>query len=150
VAAGAVQASPRPQRPSARRACVRANMPAATGAALVPGSVATGAVDGNDDDDDRSPNHWHGVGEDGSAHDPYMEDGSDPNADLLGSLPSSVSFTRVRSASYVSSCVDVANCPPPRHPEFAVIGRSNVGKSSLINCLTNVKGLAHVSKEPGG
>lgn len=57
--------------------------------------------------------------------------------------------TLVKSAEFVKSSVDVAQCPPPRFPEFAVIGRSNVGKSSLINMLTNRKSLAMVSKSPG-
>ena len=46
--------------------------------------------------------------------------------------------------------VQVDQCPPETFPEFAVIGRSNVGKSSLINMLTGQKGLAMVSKTPGG
>lgn len=43
----------------------------------------------------------------------------------------------------------MAKCPEARLPEFAFIGRSNVGKSSLINMLAGKKGLAHVSKKPG-
>ncbi len=81
---------------------------------------------------------------------PFHEDGSDPNAEVAEALPLlHAANTRVRSAEYVSSAVAVAQCPAPQHPEFAVIGRSNVGKSSLINMLTNSKRLAHVSKEPG-
>lgn len=57
--------------------------------------------------------------------------------------------TKVRTSVYLRSTVKHEDCPPPIHPEFAVIGRSNVGKSSLINMLTNSKKLAHVSKEPG-
>lgn len=59
--------------------------------------------------------------------------------------------TKIRTAKYVSSAVDLASCPParPDMPEFAVIGRSNVGKSSLINFLTGVNDLAKVSKTPG-
>lgn len=57
--------------------------------------------------------------------------------------------SRINHAKYVSSCVDLKACPAPQWPEFAVIGRSNVGKSSLINMLTGVHGLAQVSKEPG-
>jgi hypothetical protein len=57
--------------------------------------------------------------------------------------------TKVKNAEYVQSCVTLAACPAAILPEFAVIGRSNVGKSSLINMLTNSKHLAHVSKEPG-
>lgn len=57
--------------------------------------------------------------------------------------------TKVKTAVYLKSAVTHEECPPPRYPEFAVIGRSNVGKSSLINMLTNSKNLARVSKEPG-
>lgn len=57
--------------------------------------------------------------------------------------------SQVKTAEFVKSSVEVAQCPPPKYPEFAVIGRSNVGKSSLINLLTNRKSLAMVSKQPG-
>ncbi|KAK9792467.1 hypothetical protein WJX73_008261 [Symbiochloris irregularis] len=56
---------------------------------------------------------------------------------------------RVKTAEYVSSAVTLAQCPKARWPEFAVIGRSNVGKSSLINMLTGRKALALTSKTPG-
>ncbi|KAL4423508.1 hypothetical protein ABPG77_003641 [Micractinium sp. CCAP 211/92] len=56
---------------------------------------------------------------------------------------------RVKTAEFIKSSVNVAQCPPPRFPEFAVIGRSNVGKSSLINLLTGRSSLAMVSKTPG-
>ena len=56
---------------------------------------------------------------------------------------------RVRKAEYVSSSVKLEQCPAPVMPEIAVIGRSNVGKSSLINMLTGRKDLALVSKTPG-
>lgn len=52
-------------------------------------------------------------------------------------------------AEFVSSHADVKKCPPPDKPEFAFIGRSNVGKSSLINMLTNKKKLAKTSTKPG-
>ena len=52
-------------------------------------------------------------------------------------------------AEFVSSHADVKKSPPPDKPEFAFIGRSNVGKSSLINMLTNKKELAKVSNTPG-
>lgn len=55
----------------------------------------------------------------------------------------------VKAAEFIKSSVTVADCPPPKYPDFAVIGRSNVGKSSLINMLTGRKSLAMVSKEPG-
>ena len=56
---------------------------------------------------------------------------------------------RVKKAAYVKSSVSLSQCPKPKLPEFAVIGRSNVGKSSLINMLTGQGALAKVSKTPG-
>ena len=57
----------------------------------------------------------------------------------------------VKSCKYLQSCVRVKDCPPPLYPEIAVIGRSNVGKSSLINMLTGrtKKEVAKTSKNPG-
>ena len=55
----------------------------------------------------------------------------------------------VGSAVFVSSRTKLADCPLPAYPEYAFIGRSNVGKSSLINALTCQKGLAKVSSTPG-
>jgi GTP-binding protein len=55
----------------------------------------------------------------------------------------------ITQSEFVSSYADVAKCPAPDKPEFAFIGRSNVGKSSLINMLTNRKGLAKFSVKPG-
>lgn len=49
----------------------------------------------------------------------------------------------------MKSSTALEQCPPARLPEFAVIGRSNVGKSSIINLLTGQKALALVSKTPG-
>eukprot|EP00466_Bigelowiella_natans_P017492 jgi/Bigna1/39559/e_gw1.33.58.1 len=56
---------------------------------------------------------------------------------------------RISSSKYVGSSKSIHFCPPPRFIEFAVIGRSNVGKSSLINALTGNLKLASVSKQPG-
>ena len=56
---------------------------------------------------------------------------------------------RVKTAAYVKSSVKLEQCPKLKLPEFAVIGRSNVGKSSLINMLTGQSSLAKVSKTPG-
>lgn len=56
---------------------------------------------------------------------------------------------KIRSATYVTSAPTLDVCPPPSLPEFAMIGRSNVGKSSLINLMTNKPGLAKVSGTPG-
>lgn len=55
----------------------------------------------------------------------------------------------ILSAEYISSCVDVKKCPPADKPEYAFIGRSNVGKSSLINMLTGRRKLAKISGTPG-
>lgn len=56
---------------------------------------------------------------------------------------------KIKSALFVHSAPDFASCPPAGLPEFAFIGRSNVGKSSLINLLTEKKDLARVSDLPG-
>jgi GTP-binding protein len=55
----------------------------------------------------------------------------------------------VLSAEYVISSATYKQCPPPEKPEYAFIGRSNVGKSSLINMITNKKNLAKTSGTPG-
>ena len=55
----------------------------------------------------------------------------------------------VKKAEFISSHADVKKCPPPAKPEFAFIGRSNVGKSSLINMITVKKNLAKISGTPG-
>ncbi len=55
----------------------------------------------------------------------------------------------IKSAEFVVSNSDVAKCPKSALPEYAFIGRSNVGKSSLINMLTNRKSLAKTSGRPG-
>ncbi len=55
----------------------------------------------------------------------------------------------IRSAEFVVSNTDVRKCPDGNLPEYAFIGRSNVGKSSLINMLTERKGLALTSQKPG-
>lgn len=56
---------------------------------------------------------------------------------------------KIKSADFVMSNSDVAKCPKQPIPEYAFIGRSNVGKSSLINMLTNRKSLAKTSGRPG-
>jgi GTP-binding protein len=55
----------------------------------------------------------------------------------------------IKSAEFVVSNTDPGQCPVTEQPEFAFIGRSNVGKSSLINMLMDRKNLAKTSSEPG-
>ncbi len=55
----------------------------------------------------------------------------------------------IKSAEFEISNSDVRKCPQGERPEYAFIGRSNVGKSSLINMLTGRKGLAKTSQTPG-
>ncbi|MDO4692365.1 MAG: ribosome biogenesis GTP-binding protein YihA/YsxC [Porphyromonadaceae bacterium] len=55
----------------------------------------------------------------------------------------------IKSAEFVISNTEVKKCPDSTLPEYAFIGRSNVGKSSLINMLTAHKGLAMTSQKPG-
>lgn len=52
-------------------------------------------------------------------------------------------------ATFIVSNTDYKLCPKPTKPEYAFIGRSNVGKSSLINMITGHKGLAKTSQKPG-
>ena len=55
----------------------------------------------------------------------------------------------IKTAEFVISNTDISKCPEPTIPEYAFIGRSNVGKSSLINFLTGRKKLAKISSQPG-
>ena len=55
----------------------------------------------------------------------------------------------IKSATFLQSVVDWRKCPVPDLPEYAFIGRSNVGKSSLINMLVNNHKLAKTSSKPG-
>lgn len=79
---------------------------------------------------------------------PMTSNGQEPS-NLAMQLPPG-DFSRVKKATYISSSVDLKGCPPEKYAEFAVIGRSNVGKSSLVNMLAQSSKLAKVSKEPGG
>lgn len=56
---------------------------------------------------------------------------------------------KIKTAEFVISNTDVSKCPKENLPEYAFIGRSNVGKSSLINMITNHKSLAKTSGKPG-
>jgi GTP-binding protein len=55
----------------------------------------------------------------------------------------------IKQARFLTSNTDIKKCPPADRPEYAFIGRSNVGKSSLINMLVGQNGLAKVSVKPG-
>jgi hypothetical protein len=67
---------------------------------------------------------------------------------ILPKVPGSSSA--VRTAEFAAGAYSAAQLPPERWPEVAVVGRSNVGKSSLINCMLGSSSLAKVSKHPGG
>lgn len=56
---------------------------------------------------------------------------------------------QIKKAQYLISSPDYTKCPVPDRPEYAFIGRSNVGKSSLINMLCNNEKLAKTSNSPG-
>ncbi len=56
---------------------------------------------------------------------------------------------KIKTAEFVISNTDYKECPAPQIPEYAFIGRSNVGKSSLINALANNRNLAKTSGKPG-
>jgi len=60
-----------------------------------------------------------------------------------------VAALKIYSAEFKASCGAVDQFLKPTLPEVAIVGRSNVGKSSAINCLVNHKGLAKVGKTPG-
>ncbi len=55
----------------------------------------------------------------------------------------------IKKASYLISCPDINQCPAGDRPEYAFIGRSNVGKSSLINMVSGFQKLAKTSGTPG-
>jgi GTP-binding protein len=56
---------------------------------------------------------------------------------------------KIISAQFITSAAKLSQCPSPSYPEFAFFGRSNVGKSSLINMLTQRNELAKYSNKPG-
>jgi GTP-binding protein len=67
-------------------------------------------------------------------------------------IPSDIHLTNmieIKQARFLVSNSVVSKCPPANRPEYAFIGRSNVGKSSLINILTNRSSLAKTSAKPG-
>lgn len=68
---------------------------------------------------------------------------------LLTHFYDEVSRMNALESSFVKSSTNYKDCPDDNRPEFAFIGRSNVGKSSLINMLTSRKKLAMVSSKPG-
>lgn len=74
--------------------------------------------------------------------------GGSVNTSVVSDLPPPT-HVKIVEAEYVKSSSSVKQCPQEKGAEFAVVGRSNVGKSSLINMLTGRRSLALVSKTPG-
>lgn len=72
---------------------------------------------------------------------------TDMSYDLEPKLKSAIMI--IRSAKFTKSSISFDTCPKPNLPEYAFIGRSNVGKSSLINMIAGTKALAKVSGTPG-
>ena len=72
-----------------------------------------------------------------------------PSLHLITNSKLIIRHMEIKSAEFVISNTDIQKCPEGNKPEYAFIGRSNVGKSSLINMLTNRKGLAMTSQTPG-
>ena len=106
------------------------------------GRSAEAGADGDDEDED-------GVevfAEEDIEDDLYLTDEADG---LTQATVQQAKGAIVKSVRFMQACVRVKDCPPPKHPEVAVIGRSNVGKSSLVNMLTNRKDIAKTSKNPG-
>ena len=56
---------------------------------------------------------------------------------------------KIKSIEFIGSFEHISQCPKTNLPEYAFIGRSNVGKSSLINAITGRKELARISSKPG-
>lgn len=55
----------------------------------------------------------------------------------------------IKQSRFIKSSTSAEDCPKPHHPEYAFLGRSNVGKSSLLNMLMNRKNIARTSNTPG-
>lgn len=62
---------------------------------------------------------------------------------------SELTIYRIRKAEFLTSAPDIGGCPDPDRPEIAFLGRSNVGKSSMINALLGKRNLAIASRTPG-
>lgn len=72
-----------------------------------------------------------------------------PLHETTAKVVKNITIMIIKSATFVKSSPAVAQCPNTNTPEYAFIGRSNVGKSSLINTLTGIKGLALTGSTPG-
>ncbi|ACO67060.1 predicted protein [Micromonas commoda] len=110
------------------------------------GGGGRSAEAGADDDDEDEDDAREVFAEEDIEDDLYLTDEADG---LTQATVQQAKGAIVKSVRFMQACVRVKDCPPPKHPEVAVIGRSNVGKSSLVNMLTNRKDIAKTSKNPG-
>ena len=93
----------------------------------------------------------HGAAAPKSFHPRYSKHLPDhnPALDVFASIPEHPNHMQIKSAVFNMSARNFSSCPDWNRREFAFIGRSNVGKSSMINMLTNKDALAKVSATPG-
>ncbi|KAI8477370.1 MAG: P-loop containing nucleoside triphosphate hydrolase protein [Monoraphidium minutum] len=139
--------------PAPAAAALDGATPEAANTRAAPAAASAAAADGLGHDGHESDSGGEDELEDASGGGAFgggqgvgAEDDGFPTLRLDLPAPTNV---RIRTAEFVKSSVEVGQCPKEGPPEFAIIGRSNVGKSSLINMLTGRKSLAQVSKEPG-
>lgn len=113
-------------------------------------SLNSSSFSQNTDDDDANDDDEEGKG--AYYYDDDINDSEDldlENDYVELQLAKQAKAATIKSAKFISSVVRHQDCPQTKLPEVAFIGRSNVGKSSLVNMLTNRKNVAKVSKNPG-
>ena len=103
--------------------------------------------DANDDDEEGKGVYYYD--DDDDDDDDLENDDLEEYKSVELQLAKQAKAATIKSVKFISSVVRHQDCPQTKLPEVAFIGRSNVGKSSLVNMLTNRKNVAKVSKNPG-